>query len=43
MALKDQQLNVVFEYCERNLFQAMNEKGKKNQQFTNEEVRDLIF
>ena len=43
MALKDQQLNVVFEYCERNLFQAMNEKGKKNQPFTNEEVRDLIF
>jgi hypothetical protein len=43
MALKDQQLNVVFEYCERNLFQAMSDKSKKNQPFSNEEVRDLIF
>ena len=30
MAMKDQQLNVVFEYCDRNLFQLMQERSKKN-------------
>ena len=43
MALKDQQLNVVFEYCERNLYQLMTDRSKRNQPFSNEEVRDIVF
>jgi len=43
MSLKEKLLYIVFEYCDNNLYEAMKEKAAKNEAYTNEQVRDLMF
>ena len=39
---KDNNVYLVFDYCDRNLFQEMKEKANKNQNYTDSEVRDIM-
>ena len=43
MSLKDKRLNIMFEYCDHNLYEEMKDRASKNSKFTNDEVRDLMF
>ena len=43
MALKDSFLNVVFEFCNQNLYQQMQERSRQNKPYSNVDVRDIMF
>ena len=40
---KDNEVNIVFEYCDRNLFQEMQERSRWNQQFAEQEIQSLMY
>jgi serine/threonine protein kinase len=40
---KENEVNIVFEYCDKNLFQEMQEKARKNQAFTEMEIKIIMF
>ena len=39
---KDQNVYVIFEYCDRNLLQEMKDRANKNQQYSEQEVKDIM-
>ena len=40
---KENEVNIVFEYCDKNLFQEMQEKARKNQAFSEMEIKIIMF
>jgi len=43
MTLKQDILNIVFEFCDLNLYQEITSRAGKKAQFTNEEIRNIMF
>ena len=39
---KDQNVYVIFEYCDRNLLQEMKDRANKNHQYSEQEVKDIM-
>ena len=40
---KDNEVNIVFEYCDRNLFQEVTDRSWWNNQFREEEIKAIMF
>ena len=40
---KENEVNIVFEYCEKNLCQEMQERARKNQAFSEMEIKAIMF
>lgn len=40
---KENEVNIVFEYCDKNLFQEMQERARKNQAFNEMEIKKIIY
>ena len=43
LSLKDDLLNIVFEFCDKNLYQEMQTKAQKNQRYNEAEIRDVML
>ena len=43
LSLKDDLLNIVFEFCDKNLYQEMQVKAQKNQKYNEAEIRDVML
>ena len=39
---KDQNVYLIFEYCDRNLLQEMKDRANKNHQYSEQEVKDIM-
>ena len=42
MSLKEDNLNIIFEYCDKNLYQEMQARAAKNQVYSEQEIRDVV-
>ena len=40
---KENEVNIIFEYADRNLFQEMQERWKRNQAFNDHEVSIIMY
>ena len=40
---KDSEVNIVFEYCEKNLFQELQDRSRKNKQFSEMEIKIIMY
>lgn len=40
---KDNEVNIVFEYADRNLFNEMQERARRNQHFSEQEIATLMY
>lgn len=40
---KENEVNIVFEYCDKNLFQEMQERARKNQAFNEMEIKKIMY
>lgn len=43
MTLKQDVLNIVFEFCDLNLYQEISNRAAKKAQFTNDEIRNVMY
>ena len=42
MSRKNEEISIVFEYCERNLFKEMETRSKQNKPFSEQEIRLIV-
>jgi protein kinase len=40
---KENEVNIVFEYCDKNLFQAMQDRARKNQSWNEQEIKTVMY
>ena len=40
---KENEVNIVFEYCEKNLYQEMQERSRRNNLFSELEIKNIMY
>ena len=40
---KENEVNIIFEYCEKNLYQELQDRLRMNQQFQEQEIKIIMF
>jgi len=40
---KENEVNIVFEYCEKNLYQEMQDRSRRNNQFSETEIKNTMY
>jgi len=40
---KENEVNIVFEYCEKNLYQEMQERSRRNNLFSEMEIKNTMY
>ena len=40
---KENEVNIVFEYCEKNLYQEMQDRSRRNNQFSEVEIKNTMY
>lgn len=40
---KENEVNIVFEYCEKNLFQEMQDRARKNNSWNEQEIKTVMY
>jgi serine/threonine protein kinase len=40
---KENEVNIVFEYCEKNLYHEMQERSRRNNLFSEPEIKNIMY